>query len=183
MSETRDASWWCAAHLRQCHQLTRLCVAFWPRTYETQYDYVRQRGVTTLTPFFSPDHSIDTLTNLIQNAPAGSTITIGTPDFGSWLPCSYSGTNCQGCSVANQSAETFPIFPAMLNAVHQNGVKIQLLTNNYNEATCTGLIAPLDYLALNPGITIRYFTSVTFLHAKYMAVSPPSGRFVMMIRS
>jgi HKD family nuclease len=62
--------------------------------------------------------------------------------------------------------ETFPIFPALLNAIRR-GVRVKLLTNDYGTPTCSGQIAPLDYLALN-GVDIRTYTTTTFWHAKYM---------------
>jgi len=69
-------------------------------------------------------------------------------------------------------AETFPVFPAVLNAVHR-GVKVRMLTNNYNTPTCPGLIAPLDFLSLN-GVELKYYTTTTFMHAKYIALTPPA---------
>jgi phosphatidylserine/phosphatidylglycerophosphate/cardiolipin synthase-like enzyme len=62
------------------------------------------------------------------------------------------------------------VFPAILNAVHQRGVNVKILTNNYNTPTCRGYIAPLDYLALN-GVEIAYYASTTFMHAKYLHVN------------
>ena len=61
------------------------------------------------------------------------------------------------------------MFPALLNAVHQRNVTVRILTNDYNSVTCTGKIAPLDWLFLN-GIKIRYYTSTTFMHSKYMMI-------------
>ena len=61
------------------------------------------------------------------------------------------------------------MFPALLNAVHKKKIVVRLLTNDYNQKTCDGLISPLDWLSLN-GIEIRYYTSTTFMHAKYMII-------------
>ena len=65
--------------------------------------------------------------------------------------------------------EAFPVFPALLNAVHKKGVKVRLLTNDFNDETCEGKISPLDWLSLN-GIEIRYYTTTTFMHTKYVMV-------------
>ena len=64
--------------------------------------------------------------------------------------------------------ESFPVFPALLNAVHR-GVTVRLIINDYNTKTCSGQIAPLDYLFLNK-VDVRYYASTTFMHAKYMMI-------------
>lgn len=118
----------------------------------------------TATPFFSPHHSTDTITAFIDAAE--KTLDVGTPGFSSWSGCTkFSG--CVGCSAANQSAEAFPIFQALLNAVHR-GVTVRVLSNNYNSADCSGMISPLPFLALNK-ISVKYYASTTFYHAKYMS--------------
>ena len=122
----------------------------------------------TLTPFFSPDHSIDTLTNMIQAVSYGGKIDIGTPSYSSWSSCTSYGS-CNGCSIADMKQEPFPMFPAILNAVHQKKATVRILTNNYNDKTCEGDISPWDFLVLN-GVDVRYYTSTTFMHAKYLAV-------------
>lgn len=120
----------------------------------------------------------------------------GAPGFDSWNYCTYTVDDdfygqCDGCTPAKQAgacralgrgavgaarrtlpfaAETFPVFPAILNAVHQRGVTVKILTNNYNTPTCRGYVAPLDYLALN-GVEIKYYDSTTFMHAKYVHVN------------
>lgn len=65
--------------------------------------------------------------------------------------------------------ESFPVFPALLNAIHERNVHIRLLTNDYNTPTCKDKIAPLDWLFLN-GIEVKMFKSLTFMHAKVMVV-------------
>jgi phosphatidylserine/phosphatidylglycerophosphate/cardiolipin synthase-like enzyme len=45
---------------------------------------------------------------------------------------------------------------------------VRILTNNYDTADCTGLISPLPFLSLN-NIPVRYYSSTTFYHAKYMS--------------
>lgn len=55
----------------------------------------------------------------------------------------------------------------MLNAIH-SGVKVRILTNNYNSPCPNGLIDPLTFLSL-AGAQVRYFTTTTFIHSKYMA--------------
>ena len=62
--------------------------------------------------------------------------------------------------------EAFPVFPALLNAVHRK-VTVRIITNNFGQPTCDDMIAPLDFLALN-GVQIRYYTSTTFMHAKFL---------------
>jgi phosphatidylserine/phosphatidylglycerophosphate/cardiolipin synthase-like enzyme len=66
-------------------------------------------------------------------------------------------------------AEKFPVFAALLNALHR-GVVVRIITNNYDEpAQPSGTVPLLDFLALN-GANISYYVSTTFMHAKYMAV-------------
>ena len=66
-------------------------------------------------------------------------------------------------------ADSFPVFGALLNALHR-GVAVRIVTNNYNNpAQPSGTVSMLDFLALN-GANISYYTSTTFMHAKYMAV-------------
>jgi len=137
-------------------------------TYTTRFDPVYADNTVTVTPFFSPDHSIGTLTDLISSVSMGGTIEIGTPGFSSWSGCTPF-TGCQGCSIINATKEQFPIFHALLNAVHVQKATVRILTNNYNTPTCPGLIAPLDFLVLN-GIQVKYFDTVTFLHEKYITV-------------
>ena len=88
--------------------------------------------------------------------------------FSSWSRCT-AFNSCIGCSIEDQRKEAFPVFPALLNAVHQKNVKVRLLTNDYNSVTCAGKIAPLDWLFLN-GVEVRYYTSTTFMHSKYMMI-------------
>jgi phosphatidylserine/phosphatidylglycerophosphate/cardiolipin synthase-like enzyme len=68
--------------------------------------------------------------------------------------------------VAKCSAESFPVFPALLNAVHRK-VTVRIITNNFGQPTCDNQIAPLDFLALN-GVQIKYYSSTTFMHAKFL---------------
>ena len=65
--------------------------------------------------------------------------------------------------------ESFPLFPALLNAVHRNGIKVRLITNNYTQPTCSGMVAPLDWFQLN-GINVRFYRTTTFMHSKVMIV-------------
>lgn len=66
-------------------------------------------------------------------------------------------------------ADSFPVFGALLNALHR-GVAVRIVTNNYNNpAQPSGTVSMLDFLALN-GANISYYTSTTFMHAKYMAI-------------
>eukprot|EP00698_Gefionella_okellyi_P012872 TRINITY_DN34_c0_g1_i1.p1 TRINITY_DN34_c0_g1~~TRINITY_DN34_c0_g1_i1.p1 ORF type:complete len:452 (-),score=78.97 TRINITY_DN34_c0_g1_i1:26-1342(-) len=136
------------------------------KTYTSQFQPISLAGNMQIMPFFSPDHSLDTQIDLINSAT--STIDIYQPGFSSWSGCTPYEGDCVGCTIDGQRNESFPIFPALLNAAHR-GVAIRLITNNYNTPTCNGKIAPLDYLALND-IQIRYYTTTTFMHSKYMSV-------------
>lgn len=150
-------------------------LSFPRRTYTDAHKPVSVDGSINLELFFSPDHSIDTVTNLIQQAPQGSRIDIGTPSMDSWVGCTYGDSGCQGCNVTGMRGETFPVFPAILNAAHQRDISFRVISNNYNTPTCEGQIAPFDWLALQSSIEVRYFASVTFLHEKYLQVVPPAG--------
>lgn len=96
-----------------------------------------------------------------------------TPGFGSWSGCTRGdpkdGEICMGCSLWYQrDRERFPIFSALLNAVHK-GVKVRILTMDYGTPDCPKKISCLPFLALN-GVEIVYFTSLTFMHVKYIEV-------------
>ncbi|CAE7235217.1 CFAP47, partial [Symbiodinium sp. KB8] len=143
--------------------------------YKPSHFPVTASGELNLTPFFSPGWSIQTYIDLIESATPYSTLDIATPGFDSWTECTHRVDDdmygqCTGCKPYKAAEETFPVFPALLNAVHGKAVKVRLLTNDYGTPTCEGYIAPLDYLALN-GIEIRYYTSTTFMHAKYIHVN------------
>ena len=93
--------------------------------------------------------------------------------FSSWSNCTqYSsdcGGDCIGCTLKDQYNEHFPIFGALMNAVHLRNVKIRFLTNDFNTDTCKGKSSPLDWMALN-GVQIHMYTTTTFMHAKAMIV-------------
>ncbi|KAJ3445789.1 cardiolipin hydrolase [Anaeramoeba flamelloides] len=128
----------------------------------------------TITPFFSPDNSIQTLTSLVESAE--KRIDIGIPGFSSWSGCSYAKDGKLGCSASKQrNDEKFTIFPALLNALHR-GVEVRILTNNYNSVPTyeDQLIDPLTFLKL-AGADVRYFNTVTFLHTKYMQIDGKKG--------
>lgn len=94
-------------------------------------------------------------------------------DFNSWGSCTnHDGTcggDCIGCTLKDQRNESFPIFSALLNAIHLHNVTVRLLTNDYYVPTCSGLIAPLDWLSLN-GIQVRLYRTTTFLHSKFVLI-------------
>ncbi|KAJ3436987.1 cardiolipin hydrolase [Anaeramoeba flamelloides] len=140
------------------------------KTYVANHEPgVTGSGDCTITPFFSPDHSIDSLTKLIESAT--KTLDIGTPGWGSWSGCSYPHDGLIGCTVDYQrDHERFTVFPAVLNALHR-GVKVRILTNDFGSKpnNTVGLIDPLTFLQL-AGAEVRYFTTVTFLHTKYIQV-------------
>ncbi len=91
----------------------------------------------------------------------------------SWSHCTKYSSECDGscigCTLEDQRNEAFPVFPALLNAVHSKGISVRLLTNNYTEPTCAGKITPLDWFDLN-GIEVRFYTTTTFMHAKYIMI-------------
>ena len=101
--------------------------------------------------------------------------------FDSWSKCTHYEKECDddciGCSIQDLQNESFPIFPALLNAVHKNGITVRLMTNNYTQPTCGGMIAPLDWFQLN-GISIRFYRTTTFMHSKFMVVD--KGRRTMV---
>ena len=124
-----------------------------------------------VTPYFSPTNSSSTLVSFIESAT--TTIDIGTPGFSSWSRCTpyaKAGETCtKGCTPAKQRLEKFPIFAALLNAVHR-GVKVRVLTNKYEPSSdCPGTITPLPFLQLN-GVEVAFYTSTAFYHAKYMSI-------------
>jgi len=136
-------------------------------TYQATIAPVKTTASLTVTPFFSPDHSVDTETALVQSAQ--SIIRIGIPGWDSWNGCTDATNTSYGCSVFDQRTnESFPIFAAVLNAINQ-GIKVQILTNNYSQPYFPGLIDPLGFLTL-AGADVRYFTTVTFIHSKYISV-------------
>ena len=93
--------------------------------------------------------------------------------FDSWSYCTHYKKECDneciGCTLDEQRNEAFPVFPALLNAIHLKQVKVRMLTNNYSQPTCSGKITPLDWLSLN-GVEIRFYTTTTFMHSKFMVI-------------
>jgi len=91
-----------------------------------------------------------------------------TPSAGSWLSecAAYvddDATSCApGCTPTEQRNETFPLFPALLNALHR-GVSVRIVTNNYGLDDCAGTITMLQFLALN-GAQVKYYTTTTYAH-------------------
>jgi hypothetical protein len=79
--------------------------------------------------------------DLFNNATVS--IDVAIPSISSWLyDCAGyvdddQATCAPGCSPEEQRKETFPIFPALLNALHR-GVAVRLLTNDYNYPDCPG---------------------------------------------
>jgi phosphatidylserine/phosphatidylglycerophosphate/cardiolipin synthase-like enzyme len=65
--------------------------------------------------------------------------------------------------------ETFTVFPALLNAVHERGVKIRIIINNFTFSACKDRVIPLDWLALNK-IQIRMYATTTFQHSKFISI-------------
>ncbi|EFA75638.1 phospholipase D [Heterostelium album PN500] len=139
-------------------------------TYVASFTSSADIGPLSVTTYFSPDTSIQTETNLVINAV--SSIDIAIPSFSSWAYCSSTYNGVYGCTVKDQrTTETFPIFNALLNAIHR-GVTVRILTNNYysqNQTLTTGYIDPISFLAV-AGAQVKYFTTLTFLHSKYMSI-------------
>jgi phosphatidylserine/phosphatidylglycerophosphate/cardiolipin synthase-like enzyme len=118
--------------------------------------------------YFSPDTSLQTIVDLIESAQ--SSIDIMTPAWASWIGCTDWDTDVTiGCSVEVQKYnETFPVWRATLNALAR-GVKVRIVSNNQGYPVKQGNIDPFSYLIL-AGAEIHYFTSVTFMHAKYICI-------------
>lgn len=132
-------------------------------TYTSTYHAVPVTEASlTITPFFSPDHSSGVQTSVVESAQVS--IDIGAPSWSSWIEsCST------GCSPTElRKYESFPVWQALLNALHR-GVRVRIMINNYDTSgPSTGDIDPITFLSLN-GADIRYFTTLTFLHTKYIA--------------
>lgn len=147
-------------------------------TYKARFPPVNNSASEVyLTPFFSPEHASDTLVGLINSVAPGGRIDIATPGFDSWGPynCTYGpDPGCIGCTIAQMAAEPFPVFPAVLNAIHAKGAVVRVVVNDYNQPTCSGMISAMDYWALN-GVAIAYYTTTTFMHAKYTRVETAAG--------
>ena len=93
--------------------------------------------------------------------------------------CSECGGACIGCSLEEQATEPFPIFGALMNALHssKNNLKIRFLTNNFAVPTCSNLTTPIDWMYLN-GVAIRNYKTTTFQHAKFMIID--KGKKVLL---
>lgn len=123
-------------------------------------------------PFFSPGNAIEAHISMIEDA--SDSIVIANPTFESWnKTCArhHGSCNeenvCTGCSLEVTHQESFPIFTALLNAVHLKKLSVKILTNNYSVETCNSQTTLLDWLHIN-GIEVRMYKSTTFLHAKFM---------------
>eukprot|EP00042_Codosiga_hollandica_P032127 m.200697 g.200697 ORF g.200697 m.200697 type:complete len:471 (+) comp53819_c0_seq2:185-1597(+) len=140
-------------------------------TYDAKYPEYTLSATSEMTvmPYFSPDHSIEVQTAEIQSATIS--IDIANPEFQAWTSCDYPST-CNGCSPNTTRYDAFPGFAALLNAVHA-GITVRILVNDYGVADCEGAISPLSFLFMN-GAQVRYYTSTTFLHAKYMVIDGKS---------
>jgi len=135
-------------------------------TYTTQFSPIAPptTGIYAM-PYFSPDHSIATETWLVGNAT--KSVDISNPGWDMWLDCD-SSSSCAGCTPTETRSDTFPLFSALLNALHR-GVVVRVMTNDYDEPDCSGKISALPFLVLN-GADVRYYTTTTFDHQKYINV-------------
>jgi len=133
------------------------------QTYYATNTPVSVTGMISITPYFSPDHSIDVETQLIENATIS--VDIGIPGLDSWSDCYCGSGTYKNCTAEElRKDEEFPIFAALLNAIH-NGISVRILTNNYNTPCFSDQIDPLTFLAL-AGAQVRYYTSTTYIHEK-----------------
>ena len=170
-------------------------------TYEEQFKPADCTDLCTVTPFFSPDTSINTYVNLIESAKKSidiytpskcvlklknslhhnnimshlRTMIYNTTGLKSWnsnctrnTDCPKRGS-CTGCPLEQQKKEPFPVFPALLNAIHERGVQVRIVTNNFTFYACEGVTIPLDWFVLNK-IQVRFYTTTTFLHAKFIVI-------------
>ncbi len=108
-------------------------------------------------------------------------LTINSVDFKSWSTCTHysseCGGKCIGCTVEDQSNEPFPVFPALVNAVHTHNVTVRFLTNDFSVPTCDNLVTPMDWMYYL-GMQIKFYRTTTFQHAKFMIID--KGRKVLI---
>lgn len=139
-------------------------------TYIAQFKPVSVKSsMVTLQPFFAPDYSTNTQTELVNSATVSIDIQI--PSFSSWSGCSWADEgSCMGCNATVlRNKETFSIWQALVNAQHR-GVRVRVLTNRFDkDVVCKGMLTPLDYLFV-AGADVRFFTTTSFTHSKYIAV-------------
>ena len=76
---------------------------------------------------------------------------------------------CAGCPINETKREPFPVFPALLNAVHERGVRVRIITNDFNAVACKETVILQDWLALNK-IEVRFYTTTTFQHSKFISI-------------
>lgn len=135
-------------------------------TYESPFPPMRVTTQISMQPFFSPDTSVPTELEVIQDAK--HRIDISIPSWSSWNGCSFPNKDgCTGCKAAFLRAnETFPVWRALVNAMGR-GVRVRILSNKFPEPPCEGMMTPLTYLHV-AGADVRFYTSTTFSHSKYI---------------
>ncbi|KAL9643996.1 hypothetical protein ABK040_005464 [Willaertia magna] len=145
-----------------------VCADLQNETYTSIFQpYNNPKLSAVLTPLFSPDHSYKEETELVLSAK--SSIDIAIPGFSSWSGCTYSDNSCGGCTASDlYHQETFPIFQALVNQLNK-GITVRLLTNEPFMKLCANDMDNLTYLKIK-GADVRLFTTVSFLHSKYIAV-------------
>ena len=144
------------------------------KTYTQTYPaFTASPKYMTATPYFSPDHSVDTQVKFLEAATAS--IDIANPSYDAWTYCSTPSESCTGCLPASTRNDSFPIFAVLLNAIHR-GVTVRIMSNDYGDDDCTGYISPLPFLQLN-GAQVRWYASTTFDHSKFMIVD---GKVVLI---
>ena len=65
--------------------------------------------------------------------------------------------------------EKFPLYSALLNAIHLRNITVKILTNNYSVPTCPDKVTQLDSLHMN-GALVRFYKTTQFLHAKFLMI-------------
>lgn len=120
-----------------------------------------------VTPYFSPLHSLKVLTDMIDGAK--DSVDIMTPHWKSWISSDCDVEYGTGCTAEDfHDRESFPIWAAVLNA-NSRGVRVRILTNECFYTVDQGKVSTYGYLSL-AGIQVRQFTTLSFVHAKFVAV-------------
>jgi len=139
-------------------------------TYKARFHPLQLKNTKiSLNPFFAPDHSMEQMMQVIQKAK--ESIDISIPSFASWIRCSYpqKDKKCIGCSAQHLiEKESFSVFQALHNALHR-GIKVRILTNDFNDKLCEDSMDLLAYLQV-AGATVSYFNQLSFTHSKYIAI-------------
>lgn len=125
--------------------------------------------ICDIIPFVSPDNTLEAYLTIVTSAK--SKIQVFTPAFDPWIKgclqkfCQLENA-CTGCSVDRiRFHERFPLFKALIVAMKERGVSVEILTNNFSVPTCKDSASLLDWLFV-AGASIKYYGSTSFVHAK-----------------